>query len=103
MAKLLNILLQRSDESIPWGFRLQGGADYKKPLTVQRVTPGTLASQHLAPGDTILMIEGHDARTLCHFDACDLVKAAGNKVELTVRKSQGAEEATPALTLAKLP
>lgn len=51
-----------------------------------QVTPGTLGAQHLDVGDTIIMIEGRDARTLCHFDAYDLIKAAGNRVELTVRK-----------------
>ena len=32
------IYLQRQNEDIPWGFRLQGGADFKLPLTVQRVS-----------------------------------------------------------------
>lgn len=51
-----------------------------------QVTPGTPGAQHLDVGDTIIMIEGHDARSLCHFDAYDLIKGAGNSVELTVRK-----------------
>ena len=37
MAKLVNVVLQRSNDSVPWGFRLKGGADYRQPLTVQRV------------------------------------------------------------------
>ncbi|CAL4064057.1 unnamed protein product, partial [Meganyctiphanes norvegica] len=41
----------------------------------------------MSPGDTIIMIEGCDARTLRHFDAYDLVKSAKNRVELTVRKA----------------
>lgn len=31
------IWLQRPHESIPWGFRLQGGREFGQPLAVQRV------------------------------------------------------------------
>lgn len=41
MARLVTVLLQRSDDSIPWGFRIQGGADYGQPLSVQRVSVET--------------------------------------------------------------
>ncbi|RXG58272.1 hypothetical protein Avbf_12557 [Armadillidium vulgare] len=33
------------------------------------------------------MIEGQDARLMCHFDACELIKMGGNNVELIVRKA----------------
>ena len=32
------VRLYRDALSTPWGFRLQGGADFKAPLTVQRVS-----------------------------------------------------------------
>ena len=32
------IWLQRPHESIPWGFRLQGGREFGQPLAVQRVS-----------------------------------------------------------------
>ncbi len=31
------ITLYRDSLSTPWGFRLEGGRDFKAPLTVQRV------------------------------------------------------------------
>ena len=38
MARLVTCALQRTNDSIPWGFRIQGGADFEMPLTVQRVS-----------------------------------------------------------------
>jgi hypothetical protein len=35
--KLLNILLQRDDSNVEWGFRLSGGKDLAKPLTIVKV------------------------------------------------------------------
>jgi hypothetical protein len=35
--KLFNILLQRDDSNVQWGFRLSGGKDMAKPLTIVKV------------------------------------------------------------------
>jgi hypothetical protein len=35
--KLLNILLQRDDSNVQWGFTLSGGKDLAKPLTIVKV------------------------------------------------------------------
>jgi hypothetical protein len=35
--KLLNILLQRNDSNIEWGFQLSGGKDLAKPLIIVKV------------------------------------------------------------------
>ncbi|KAF2344402.1 PDZ domain, partial [Trinorchestia longiramus] len=51
------------------------------------VTAGSIASQHLVEGDILVTLEGEDAKTLCHFDACDLVKHSGTRLSLTVRKA----------------
>ena len=34
----LQVVLQKVDTSQPWGFRLQGGADFTTPLSVQSVS-----------------------------------------------------------------
>ena len=34
----LAVQIFRDSLATPWGFRLQGGRDYKTPLTVQKVT-----------------------------------------------------------------
>lgn len=35
--KLLNILLQRDNSNVQWGFRISGGKDLAKPLTIVKV------------------------------------------------------------------
>ena len=35
---LFRAKLQRQDAGNPWGFRLQGGADFDKPLTLLKVS-----------------------------------------------------------------
>ncbi len=37
-APMIPICLERGDSSMPWGFRLQGGADYRLCLSVKKVT-----------------------------------------------------------------
>ena len=34
----MQVQLSRDALSTPWGFRLQGGKDFKTPLTIQRVS-----------------------------------------------------------------
>ena len=40
--KEYSVHLHRDALSTPWGFRLQGGKDFKAPLTIQRVSEITL-------------------------------------------------------------
>ena len=39
---LFRAKLQREDKATAWGFRLQGGADYSKPLTLLKVSTKTM-------------------------------------------------------------
>ncbi|XP_078453646.1 PDZ and LIM domain protein 3 isoform X3 [Lampetra fluviatilis] len=60
----------------PWGFRLVGGRDLDQPLTISRVTPGSVASSaNLCPGDVILAIEGENAEEMTHAEAQERIKA----------------------------
>lgn len=38
MAQTLDLVLRRHAQDEPWGFRLQGGVDFKTPLSVQMVS-----------------------------------------------------------------
>ncbi|KAK6170650.1 hypothetical protein SNE40_018994 [Patella caerulea] len=78
--------LQRSSSDIPWGFRLQGGREYGTILQVQRVTPGSVASSGLKPGDTIMKIGPVNATTLSHNEGQELIRNAGNILQLTIKK-----------------
>lgn len=37
-AEMFKILLSRPNSSVSWGFRLQGGADFSTPLSIQLVS-----------------------------------------------------------------
>jgi hypothetical protein len=81
------IWLQRSSPDIPWGFRLVGGREFGVPLSVQRVTSGSVAASALGPGDVILKVGNVMATNLEHNDAQDLVRQATNILQLTIKKS----------------
>ncbi|XP_076443626.1 uncharacterized protein LOC143282031 isoform X7 [Babylonia areolata] len=85
-AKMETIWLQRSNTDIPWGFRLQGGRDYGVPLSVQKVTPGSVAAAGLCQGDSILKIGTISTTDLSHMEGQELIKRAGNILQLTIKK-----------------
>ena len=37
-AQTIKVVLQRDSLQTPWGFRLQGGADFRTPFSVNKVT-----------------------------------------------------------------
>lgn len=54
---------------------------------VFQVTPGTLAAQYLAPGDTILQIEKVDTRQLWHSQVESLLTQPGKSLDLLIQKN----------------
>ncbi|XP_075250583.1 PDZ and LIM domain protein 7-like isoform X2 [Convolutriloba macropyga] len=75
--------------SPPWGFRLAGGADFHQPITISRVTPGSLAFQHgMRDGDALLYVDGHNAASLTHLDVQNLVKQVGASGQLRLTLSR---------------
>uniref|UniRef100_T1J316 PDZ domain-containing protein n=1 Tax=Strigamia maritima TaxID=126957 RepID=T1J316_STRMM len=86
MGELVNILLQRCDSSIPWGFNVQGKNQngYGYVIYVDKVTPGTIASNYLKNGDIILSLSKEHARDLANKDLDQVIKQAGNCLELII-------------------
>lgn len=83
----LEAKLERLDSATPWGFRMQGGKDFHSPLTIQRVTPGSLASKcGLQSGDIILKIGKSQADVLKHKEAQDTIISCGNKLDLLLQR-----------------
>ncbi|KAL5506563.1 hypothetical protein EMCRGX_G008231 [Ephydatia muelleri] len=71
----------------PWGFTLQGGADFRSPLKIGKVTPGGKASTAgLVAGDYILSINSTSWEGLKHVEAQQLVVAATDLVVLKCTK-----------------
>ncbi|CAF1043207.1 unnamed protein product [Didymodactylos carnosus] len=80
------VFISRSDASVSWGFRLQGGIDYNEPLRVTNVVPNSPADGKIDPGDTLLEIAGNNVVNLRHQDALELIQRCSNALFLTVHK-----------------
>ncbi|KAH9393519.1 LIM domain-binding protein 3 [Tyrophagus putrescentiae] len=79
--------LMRSGSETPWGFRLQGGLEFGQPLSVVKVTPGSLSDQTgVQVGDILLKINGKECDKLRHKDAQDAIICAGNYLELYLER-----------------
>ncbi|XP_018344924.1 PREDICTED: PDZ and LIM domain protein 4-like [Trachymyrmex septentrionalis] len=72
----------------PWGFRLSGGVDFTFPLTVTRVTIGSLA--HIAglqAGDIVIRVNGEPISQLTHMQVYDKFANIGNDIVLSIVQS----------------
>uniref|UniRef100_A0A1I8H6K7 PDZ domain-containing protein n=1 Tax=Macrostomum lignano TaxID=282301 RepID=A0A1I8H6K7_9PLAT len=87
----VQVSLQRSANQM-WGFRLQGGADYRTQLTVMKVEPESAAFGKLHSGDAIQSVNGQKTRQLSHAQASSLIKESGNSLTLIVVKQPGAAD-----------
>lgn len=59
----------------PWGFRIYGGRDFKKAITVSKVNGGSKAEQaDLQPGDIILEINGENTADMLNVEAQNKIK-----------------------------
>ncbi|XP_007938799.1 synaptopodin 2-like protein [Orycteropus afer afer] len=71
----------------PWGFRLHGGAEQRKPLQVSKIRRRSQAGRAgLRERDQLLAINGVSCTSLSHASAMSLVDASGNQLVLTVRR-----------------
>ncbi|XP_025774157.1 synaptopodin 2-like protein [Puma concolor] len=71
----------------PWGFRLQGGAEQRKPLQVSKIRRRSQAGRAgLRERDQLLAINGVSCTSLSHASAMSLIDASGNQLVLTVRR-----------------
>lgn len=81
------ITLYRDSLKTQWGFRLEGGKDFKSPLTIQRVFVGTPASTELMRGDIITSIHNEDASFLFHQEANELIRNSGGSLVLGIKRN----------------
>ncbi|XP_055714911.1 titin-like isoform X2 [Phlebotomus papatasi] len=81
---LLDLKFSKFNDT-PWGFRLTGGADFDYPLTVIKVTEGSLAATvGMKVGDIVVRINDTPASNLSHLEAHNVLLAAGNNFMLGV-------------------
>ncbi|NWS43078.1 PDLI2 protein, partial [Probosciger aterrimus] len=72
----------------PWGFRITGGRDFGKPITVSKVTEhGKAAAGDLRPGDIIVTINGESAAEMLNVEAQNKIKRSPGQLRLQVERS----------------
>ncbi|NP_001297360.1 synaptopodin 2-like protein isoform 1 [Mus musculus] len=71
----------------PWGFRLQGGTEQRKPLQVSKIRRRSQAGRAgLRERDQLLAINGVSCTNFSHASAMTLIDASGRQLVLTVRR-----------------
>lgn len=72
----------------PWGFRIYGGRDFKKAITVSKVNGGSKAEKaDLQPGDIILEINGENTADMLNVEAQNKIKNSKTQLQLMVERS----------------
>ncbi|NWZ93400.1 PDLI2 protein, partial [Nesospiza acunhae] len=72
----------------PWGFRVSGGRDFGKPITVSKVTEhGKAAAGDLRPGDVIVTINGESTAEMLNVEAQNKIKQSPGQLRLEVERS----------------
>jgi hypothetical protein len=80
------VTLQRDSLQTPWGFRLQGGADFRTPFAVNKINAGSPADGVLQRGDVILEIDQKPIGSMLHAEALELVQRAGGQVTFLLQR-----------------
>uniref|UniRef100_A0A8C5TR78 PDZ and LIM domain protein 2 n=1 Tax=Malurus cyaneus samueli TaxID=2593467 RepID=A0A8C5TR78_9PASS len=68
----------------PWGFRISGGRDFRKPITVSK--HGKAAAGGLRPGDVIVTINGDPAAEMLNAEAQNKIKQSPGQLRLQVER-----------------
>lgn len=82
----VQVQLVRNTFNESWGFRIQGGTDFRQPLSVKKVTPNTPAANRLHAGDAIIAITGYATKDLTHTQATQMIRQCGNSLDMTLQK-----------------
>ncbi|KAG5312270.1 ZASP protein, partial [Acromyrmex insinuator] len=89
----INIKFTKFDNT-PWGFRLAGGSDFPQPLTVIRVTEGSLGEcMGLKVGDVVVRLNDQSIINLTHGQAHEALVHAGNNFVLGVQREEETRKA----------
>jgi len=82
------ISMKRNDRAVPWGFRLQGGTDFRIPLSIKKVNSDSPAGiSGLSDGDIILQINGIPSTEITHQQGINMIKSAGLELNLVAERT----------------
>ncbi|KAG3275921.1 PDZ and LIM domain protein 5 isoform X3 [Ictidomys tridecemlineatus] len=81
----------------PWGFRLQGGKDFKMPLTISSLKDGGKAFQaNVRIGDVVLSIDGISTQGMTHLEAQNKIKGCTGSLNMTLQRASATPKPEPA-------
>ncbi|XP_029459650.1 PDZ and LIM domain protein 2 [Rhinatrema bivittatum] len=71
----------------PWGFRITGGKDFNKPITVSKVIEGSKAAKaDLRLADMIVLINGESTEDMLNVEAQNKIKMCSSRLQLSIER-----------------
>ncbi|NWH74735.1 SYP2L protein, partial [Piaya cayana] len=82
----------------PWGFRLQGGAEQKRPLQVSKIRKRSKACRGgLWENDVLVSINGKSCAGLSHATAMQIIDSSNGMLNIRVKRIVGGDQTGPRL------
>ncbi|XP_009569024.1 synaptopodin 2-like protein [Cuculus canorus] len=82
----------------PWGFRLQGGSEQKRPLQVSKIRKRSKACRGgLWENDVLVSINGKSCTGLSHATAMQIIDSSNGLLNIRVKRIVGGDQTGPRL------
>ncbi|NWU41504.1 SYP2L protein, partial [Hylia prasina] len=82
----------------PWGFRLQGGSEQKRPLQVSKIRKRSKACRGgLWENDVLVSINGKSCAGLSHANAMQIIDSSNGMLNIRVKRIVGGDQTGPRL------
>ncbi|NXH25994.1 SYP2L protein, partial [Myiagra hebetior] len=82
----------------PWGFRLQGGSEQKRPLQVSKIRKRSKACRGgLWENDVLVSINGKSCAGLSHANAMQIIDSSNGMLNIRVKRIVGGDQIGPRL------
>ncbi|NXG47896.1 SYP2L protein, partial [Psilopogon haemacephalus] len=80
----------------PWGFRLQGGSEQKRPLQVSKIRKRSKACRGgLWENDVLVSINGKSCAGLSHATAMQIIDSSNGMLNIRVKRTVGGDQTGP--------
>ncbi|KFR16197.1 Synaptopodin 2-like [Opisthocomus hoazin] len=80
----------------PWGFRLQGGSEQKRPLQVSKIRKRSKACRGgLWENDVLISINGKSCAGLSHATAMQIIDSSNGTLNIRVKRIVGGDQTGP--------
>ncbi|NXP02008.1 SYP2L protein, partial [Certhia brachydactyla] len=80
----------------PWGFRLQGGSEQKRPLQVSKIRKRSKACRGgLWENDVLVSINGKSCAGLSHANAMQIIDSSNGMLNIRVKRIVGGDQTGP--------